>query len=64
MGYGTRAFVEVSPRDTNWVVGIRWDQVVIGKEENWKGESRQGACHGEACTFVRESWEEKMAGGE
>jgi ribA/ribD-fused uncharacterized protein len=39
---GNRVFVEGSPTDTVWGVGIRWDNVAIGNESNWRGENRLG----------------------
>jgi ribA/ribD-fused uncharacterized protein len=56
---GNRVFVEGSPRDTVWGVGIRWDQVSIENPSNWSGENRLGVCHGIACKAVKELWEEK-----
>jgi ribA/ribD-fused uncharacterized protein len=43
---GTKVFVEGSPRDRIWGVGIHWKQKSIENERNWKGENRLGKCHG------------------
>jgi ribA/ribD-fused uncharacterized protein len=59
LGSENRAFVEGSPRDTVWGVGIRWDQASIENPSSWLGENRLGVCHGIACKAVRELWEEK-----
>jgi ribA/ribD-fused uncharacterized protein len=41
-----KVFVEGSPRDKIWGVGIYWKQKSIENERNWKGENRLGKCHG------------------
>ena len=61
---GERVFVEGSPTDTVWGVGIRWDHVAIEDEKNWWGTNRLGICHGMACKEVRTWWNEKIGAGE
>jgi ribA/ribD-fused uncharacterized protein len=61
---GSRVFVEGSPTDTVWGVGIKWDHVAIKDESKWKGQNRLGICHGIACKEVRAGWEEKFGAGE
>jgi ribA/ribD-fused uncharacterized protein len=46
---GKRGFVEGSPYDRIWGVGISWDHKGIKDRRNWKGENRLGRCHDEAC---------------
>jgi ribA/ribD-fused uncharacterized protein len=57
---GDKVFVEGSPTDTVWGVGIRWDHVSIENPSNWFGENRLGVCHGIACKAVRELWKGKV----
>ena len=56
---GDRVFVEGSPRDNVWGVGIPWHHVSIENPSNWRGENRLGVCHGIACKAVRELWKGK-----
>ncbi len=44
-----RRFVEGSPYDRIWGVGLLWNAREIDDERNWKGENRLGRCHDEAC---------------
>lgn len=37
-----KTFVEGSPIDLIWGVGIRWDDPMIADEANWRGENRLG----------------------
>lgn len=37
-----KTFVEGSPIDFIWGVGIRWDDPMIADEANWRGENRLG----------------------
>ena len=64
MRSANREFVEGSPTDTVWGVGIRWDHVAIENSSNWRGENRLGVCHGMACKAVRQLWVEKLGAGE
>ncbi|GES57909.1 swarming motility protein YbiA like protein [Aspergillus terreus] len=48
-----RTFVEGSPRDRVWGVGLRWDGREVEDEKNWRGENRLGVCHGIAAEIVR-----------
>lgn len=50
---GGRTFVEGSPRDRVWGVGLRWDGREVEDEKNWRGENRLGVCHGIAAEVVR-----------
>lgn len=56
---GTKIFVEGSPRDKIWGVGIHWKQKSIENERNWKGENRLGRCHGLARDEYRKQEEQK-----
>lgn len=48
---GDRRFVEGSPMDRIWGVGLRWDNPLADSEENWKGTNLLGKCHDLAATF-------------
>ncbi|KAJ6098902.1 hypothetical protein N7467_000437 [Penicillium canescens] len=48
-----RTFVEGSPRDRIWGVGLKWDSKAIEDEANWRGENRLGRCHGEAARVIQ-----------
>ena len=50
---GTKVFVEGSPKDRIWGVGIHWKEKSIENEENWQGENRLGKCHGLARDAIR-----------
>lgn len=50
---GNRHFVEGSPSDRIWGVGLKFDNPLIGDEQNWKGQNRLGKCHDEAARFIR-----------
>ena len=51
----TRTFVEGSPVDRIWGVGLRWNEGRCDDERNWRGENRLGRCHDEAAKYVREN---------
>ena len=51
---GKRRFVEGSPYDRIWGVGLLWNAKEIDDERNWKGENRLGRCHDEACKMYNE----------
>ncbi|KAL9105797.1 MAG: hypothetical protein Q9227_009099 [Pyrenula ochraceoflavens] len=44
---GTRKFVEGSPSDRTWGVGIRYNDPRILDPDNWQGQNRLGRCHDE-----------------
>lgn len=44
-----RGFVEGSPSDKVWGVGMGFDDRRIDNRANWKGQNRLGKCHDEAC---------------
>lgn len=50
-----RTFVEGSPKDCIWGVGLKWDDPRCDDEENWRGENRLGKCHDEAARIAREN---------
>lgn len=50
---GTRTFVEGSPFDTIWGVGLMWSSADIEDTEKWQGENRLGVCHGIASKAFR-----------
>jgi ribA/ribD-fused uncharacterized protein len=52
---GKRTFVEGSPNDTIWGVGIHWTHPSIEDPENWKGTNRLGVCHGLARDAILEN---------
>lgn len=51
---GQRKFVEGSPVDTIWGVGLRWDDPKADVETEWRGRNLLGRCHDEAAAFVRD----------
>lgn len=58
---GKRTFVEGSPTDTIWGVGIHWAHSSIEDPKNWRGSNRLGVCHGFARdTILRNFGTEKM----
>ena len=56
---GNKIFVEGSPKDKIWGVGIHWKDKAIEDERNWIGENRLGWCHGLARKEFREDWKMK-----
>ena len=40
--FDCKNFVEASPVDTIWGVGIRWDDPLVGDEKNWRGKNLLG----------------------
>jgi ribA/ribD-fused uncharacterized protein len=44
-----RGFVEGSPTDRIWGVGMGIDNTNIDDERNWRGQNRLGDCHDQAC---------------
>jgi predicted NAD-dependent protein-ADP-ribosyltransferase YbiA (DUF1768 family) len=50
----TRKFVEGSPSDRVWGIGLRWNLPEADDNRNWKGENRLGRCHDEAAKYIRE----------
>ncbi len=50
---GDRRFVEGSPKDRIWGVGIAWDNLLIENEDNWLGENRLGKCLDAARDMIR-----------
>ena len=57
---GKRKFVEGSPIDKIWGVGIKWDDHSIDDEANWKGQNRLGRCHDAASVEFRTLQEKKL----
>ena len=53
-----RKFVEGSPVDKVWGIGLRWDDPRADDETKWKGENRLGKCHDLAAVYIRDgrSW--------
>ena len=51
---GDRHFVEGSPSDTIWGVGLKFSNALIDDSSNWKGENRLGKCHDEAAKCLRD----------
>jgi ribA/ribD-fused uncharacterized protein len=49
-----KIFVEGSPKDKIWGVGLHWEDATIEDERNWLGENRLGWCHGIARRIFRE----------
>jgi predicted NAD-dependent protein-ADP-ribosyltransferase YbiA (DUF1768 family) len=49
-----RKFVEGSPVDRVWGVGLKWDDPKCEEEGSWGGENRLGKCHDEAARYVRD----------
>ncbi|KIW53064.1 hypothetical protein PV05_08663 [Exophiala xenobiotica] len=52
LGQG-RTFVEGSPMDKIWGVGLRWDDPRADDEKNWRGGNRLGRCHDMAAEWMR-----------
>lgn len=52
---GDRHFVEGSPMDRIWGVGLKWDDPRADVEENWKGRNLLGKCHDQAAAFLKGS---------
>jgi hypothetical protein len=44
-----RMFVEGSPSDRIWGVGLRFNDKRLDNEREWKGTNRLGKCHDDAC---------------
>jgi ribA/ribD-fused uncharacterized protein len=57
---GSRVFVEGSPTDTIWGVGIHWDDATIDDESNWRGANKLGICHGIACRELKAGREDTL----
>ncbi|ERF70652.1 hypothetical protein EPUS_02518 [Endocarpon pusillum Z07020] len=53
---GKREFVEGSPVDTIWGVGIHWTHPSIEEPANWRGTNRLGVCHGLARNIILEKF--------
>jgi ribA/ribD-fused uncharacterized protein len=53
---GKRTFVEGSPTDTIWGVGIHWGHPSIEDPINWRGTNRLGVCHGIVRDVVLENF--------
>ena len=51
---GDRKFVEGSPKDTIWGIGMSWSDPNADDVTNWNGENRLGTCHDEAAAYIRE----------
>jgi len=54
MRMGDRRFVEGSPKDTIWGVGLSFDDPRIGDESKWKGSNRLGDIIGNVRDIVVE----------
>lgn len=50
---GERNFVEGSPMDRIWGVGLKWDDPRADVEENWRGRNLLGKCHDQAAAFLK-----------
>ncbi|KEF60922.1 uncharacterized protein A1O9_02486 [Exophiala aquamarina CBS 119918] len=50
---GDRKFVEGSPMDRIWGIGLKWDDPRAEAEENWRGRNLLGKCHDQAAVFLR-----------
>jgi len=50
---GDRTFVEGSPMDRIWGVGLKWDDPRADVDENWRGRNLLGKCHDQAASFLR-----------
>ncbi|EXJ82975.1 hypothetical protein A1O3_06792 [Capronia epimyces CBS 606.96] len=46
-----RKFVEGSPVDRIWGIGLKWDDGRADDETRWRGENRLGECHDQAAAF-------------
>ena len=51
---GSKKFVEGSPYDRIWGVGIEYGDPKIEKPVNWRGGNRLGKCHDEACRIFNQ----------
>jgi ribA/ribD-fused uncharacterized protein len=57
---GKRTFVEGSPNDTIWGVGVHWSSPSIEDPKNWNGTNRLGVCHGLAREAVLEKFADEF----
>lgn len=55
VGAGSRKFVEGSPVDKVWGIGIKWDEPRADDETRWRGKNRLGKCHDRAARLFRSS---------
>lgn len=53
---GTRGFVEGSPVDRIWGIGLKWDNPLADDKTKWRGRNLLGLCHDRAAEFVRTHW--------
>jgi ribA/ribD-fused uncharacterized protein len=51
-----RTFVEGSPKDNIWGVGIHWTHSSINDPKKWRGANRLGICHGLARNMILENF--------
>lgn len=58
---GKRTFVEGSPEDSIWGVGIHWTHPSINDPKNWRGTNRLGICHGLARNIILENFGNEFA---
>ena len=58
---GKRTFVEGSPEDRVWGVGIHWAHPSIESPEQWRGDNRLGVCHGLARKMILENYGDGFA---
>lgn len=50
---GSRRFVEGSPVDRIWGVGLKWDNPLADDESKWRGKNLLGVCHDAAAEIIK-----------
>lgn len=53
--YKNKTFVEASPYDKKWGVGLSEDDPLILNKENWKGKNLLGECLTKLCSTISDS---------